>query len=148
MVTRLHNQASDWLEQKGFINEAIRHLFAANEIGRAADLIERYGPARVAESDPSVLQMAEGLSQEMILARPKIGLYQAWFLIIQGRIGKARPLLNELAQQFYSTDPKSGKRWMQTGIASAIAFSLHREALLMIILSPNTSCWRKSQPKS
>jgi LuxR family maltose regulon positive regulatory protein len=122
LVTRLHNQASAWLEQKGFITEAIRHLFAADEIGRAADLIERYGPARLAESDPSVLQMAEGLSQEMILARPKIGLYQAWYLIIQGRIGKARPLLNELGQKLDGTDPKSGKRWMQTVIASAIAF--------------------------
>ena len=122
LVPLLHIGASAWLEQKGLITEAIHHLFAAHEIGRAADLIERDGPARLAESDPSVLQMADSLPQQMILARPKIGLYQAWLLIIQGRIGKARPLLNDMARQLAGTDPKSGQQWIQTVIASALAF--------------------------
>ena len=102
--------------------EAMRHLFAARRLRRAADLIERYGPARLAESDPSVLQMADSLPPEMIIARPKIGLYQAWLLIIQGRIGKALPLLNDLRRQLAGADPNSGQRWMQTIIASALAF--------------------------
>ena len=122
LVPLLHIRASAWLEQKGFITEAIHHLFAAHEIGRAAELIERYGPARLAESDPSVLQMADSLPQEMILARPKIGLYQAWLFITQGRIGKARPLLNDMARQLAGTDPKSGQQWMQTVISLALAF--------------------------
>ena len=122
LVPRLHFRASAWLEQKGFITDAVHHLFAAHEIGRAADLIEHYGPARLTENDPSVLQMADSLPQEMILARPKIGLYQAWLLIIQGRIGKALPLLNDLRRQLAGVDPNSGQRWMQTIIASALAF--------------------------
>ncbi len=122
LVSRLHLRASDWLEQKGYLSDAIHHLFAAHEIGQAADLIERYGPARLAESDPSVLQMADSLPQEMILARPIIGLYQAWFLIIQSRIGEARPLLNDLMRQLAGADPASGQRWMQTVAASALAF--------------------------
>ena len=122
LVPLLHMRASAWLEQKGFITEAIHHLFAAHEIGRAADLIERYGPARLAESDPSVLQLADSLPQDMILARPKIGLYHAWLLIIHSRIGQARPLLNELARQLAGTDPKSEKQWMQAFIAVALAF--------------------------
>ncbi len=52
LVPLLHIRASAWLEQKGFISEAIHHLFAAQEIGRAADLIERYGPARLADERP------------------------------------------------------------------------------------------------
>jgi len=122
LVPHLHIQASAWLEQKGLITEAIYHLFVAQAIDRAADLIERYGPARLAESDPSVLQMADSLSQEMILARPRIGLYRAWLLIIQGQIGKALPLLNEMARQLADADPNSGQQWMQTIIASALAF--------------------------
>jgi LuxR family maltose regulon positive regulatory protein len=122
LIPRLHLRASAWLEQKGFITEAIHHLFAAHEIGRAADLVERYGPVRLAESDPSVLQMADSLPPEMLIARPKIGLYQAWLLIIQGRIAKALPLLNDLARQLDAADPNSGQQWMQTIIASALAF--------------------------
>jgi LuxR family maltose regulon positive regulatory protein len=122
LVPRLHIQASAWLEQQGFITEAIHHLFAAQEIGRAAGLVERYGPARLTEGDPSVMQLADNLPLEMILARPKIGLYQAWFLIIQGRIGKTRSLLNDLGRQLAGPDPHSGQGWMQTIVVLALAF--------------------------
>jgi LuxR family maltose regulon positive regulatory protein len=122
LVPVLHLWASAWLEQKRLVPEAIQHLFAANENDRAADLIERYGPARLAESDPSVLQMADGLPQETVLARPKIGLYRAWLFIIQGRTVKAIPLLKDLERQLAGTDHNSGQQWMQTIIASAVAF--------------------------
>jgi LuxR family transcriptional regulator, maltose regulon positive regulatory protein len=122
LVPILHIRASTWLEQKGYIVQAIQHLFAAEEMDRAVDLIERYAPAYLEDSDPSVLQMADSLPIEMVLARPKIGLYQAWFLIIQGQTRKAIPLLNELARQPGSTYSHSCQSWMQTIITTALAF--------------------------
>jgi LuxR family transcriptional regulator, maltose regulon positive regulatory protein len=122
LVPILHIRASAWLVQKGYIVQAIQHLFAAEEMDRAADLIERYAPAQLEDSDPSVLQTADRLPREMILARPKIGLYQAWFFIIQGKIRKALPLLNELARHPGSTYSNSGQAWMQTLITTALAF--------------------------
>ena len=122
IIPLLHIRASTWLEQKGFISEAIRHLYCANEIGRAADLIGRYGPTRLAENDPSILQMADNLPQEMILARPKIGLYRAWLLITQGQIGKARQLLNKMTSQLSITDAISTQKWMPLVVSLAIAF--------------------------
>jgi LuxR family maltose regulon positive regulatory protein len=122
LIPLLHLRASAWLEQNGLVPEAIHHLFAAHEIGRAADLIERYGPARLAESDPSVLLMADSLPAEMLIARPKIGLYRAWLLIIQGQIAKALPLLHDLERQLADADFNFGQQWMQTIVASALAF--------------------------
>jgi LuxR family maltose regulon positive regulatory protein len=122
LVRRLHIRASAWLEQKGLITEAIHHLFAVQETGRAADLIERYGPARLAQSDVSVFQMADMLPAEMLAARPRLGLYQAWLLILHGHIRSAIPLLNEMARQLAGAPPCSEQRWMQTIIASAQAF--------------------------
>ncbi len=122
LAPRLHIRAADWLEQKGFIGEAVHHLFLADQIDQAADLIEHYGPARLVESDPSVLQMTEDLPQDMVLARPKLGLYQGWLLIIQGRIGKAISLLNDLARQLAVTDSRSGQQWMETFVVVALAF--------------------------
>jgi LuxR family transcriptional regulator, maltose regulon positive regulatory protein len=121
LIPRLHIRASAWLEQSGLITEAIHHLFAIQQIDRAADLIERHGPACLAQSDPSVMQMADSLPPEMLVTRPKIGLYQAWILILHGHISKAIPLLNDIAKQL-SADPNSGPPWMQTIIASALAF--------------------------
>ena len=122
LIPFLHIQASTWLEQKGFITESIQHLFAAQEIDRAAILIECHGPVRLAENDPSVLQMADNLPQEMILARPKIGILQAWLLITHGRIQKALPLLNDLERHLAGTDPNSRQQWMQTIVSLALAF--------------------------
>jgi LuxR family transcriptional regulator, maltose regulon positive regulatory protein len=122
LVPVLHTRAAAWLEQKGLVTEAIQHLMAANEIGQAADLIECYGPSRWAESDPAVIQMADRLPHEVLLARPKIGLYFAWNLIILGFIEKALPLLNDLGNKLSAADANTGQHWMQTIIGLALAF--------------------------
>jgi len=122
LIPLLHIRASTWLEREGYIAEAIHHLFVAKEMGRAADLIERYGPAHWSESDPSVLQMADELPHEMILARPKLGLHQVWLLIVQGRIARALRLMNDLERKLTDTDLESEQSWMQTIISLALAF--------------------------
>ena len=121
LVPILHIRASTWLEQKGFVSEAIEHLFAAHEISQAADLIERYGPARWVERDPSVIQMADNLPPGMLIARPKIGIYQAWYLIVQGRIDKAFPLLSDMARQPIGA-ANSGQQWIETIVRLALVF--------------------------
>ncbi len=122
VIPLLHIRASAWLEQSGLVTEAIHHLFAAGEIDQAADLIERYGPAYLADSDPSVLQMADRLPREALLARPKIGLHRAWHCIVRGNIEEALPLLNDLARELAGTEPKPEQRWMQTVNSLALAF--------------------------
>jgi LuxR family transcriptional regulator, maltose regulon positive regulatory protein len=122
LAPRLHVRASAWLEQNKSIPEAIQHLFAAQEIGQAADLIERCGPVGWEESDPSVMQLADSLPPEILTARPKLGLYQAWRLISQGYIEKALPILRDLAQRFAIQPAGPGQRWMQTMVALALAF--------------------------
>jgi LuxR family maltose regulon positive regulatory protein len=121
-IRLLRIRAAAWLEQNGYISEAIQQLFTAKEIGQAADLIERYGPVSWTESDPSVMRMADSLPPEMLVTRPKIGLYQAWLLICQGNIEKAIPLLTDLAQHLAAAEPDPRLRWMQTFIALALAF--------------------------
>ncbi|MEW6405858.1 MAG: LuxR C-terminal-related transcriptional regulator [Chloroflexota bacterium] len=121
-VAQLLSHAAEWRERDGQVAEAVGYALAAREIGHAADLIERYGPARWAESDPSVMQMADSLPPEILLARPKIGLYQAWLLICQGHVERAIPFLKDLAQQLAAAESSSNLRWMQTMITLAIAF--------------------------
>ncbi len=122
LIPLLHKRASAWLEQNGFIPEAIHHLLAAHENDRAADLIEHYGSLRWAESDLSVVLMADNLPREMLINRPKIGLYQAWLLINQGNIEKAFPILQDMTRHLASADPNSGQKWMQTIVILALAF--------------------------
>lgn len=122
LIPLLHMRASAWLKQNGLITEAIHHLFAAGEIDQAVDLIEQFSPVYLADGDPSVLQMADRLPREALLARPKIGLHQAWHLIIRGRIEEALPLLNDMAQKVAGANAQSEPGWMQTIISLALAF--------------------------
>jgi len=122
IVRLLHLCASTWLEHNGLISEAIYHLFCADKLDRAAGLIEHYGPIYLVENDPSILQMADNLPLEMILTKPKIGVYRAWLLITQGQIGKANQLLDNLASQQSSLDPASPLRWVQTVVSLATTF--------------------------
>jgi len=66
--------------------------------------------------------MADSLPREMLIDRPKIGLYQAWLLINQGLIEKAFPLLNDMARRLTRAGPDSGQQWIETIIRLALAF--------------------------
>jgi len=122
----LHVRASTWLEQNGFIPEAIQHLFSAHEMDQAAELIERYVAIRWAESDPSVALMAESLPTELLITRPKMAFYYAWYLILQGSVEKAIPLLRDIEQQLVLADRNSGQGWIQTLVGLAQAFLASR----------------------
>ncbi len=122
LVHSLHLRASAWLEKNGLIPEAIQHLLAAKELSRAADLIERYGAIRWVDSDLSVIQMADSLPREMLIDRPKIGLYQAWLLINQGFIEKAYPLLIDMEQRLASSEANSRQLWIWMIVRLALAF--------------------------
>jgi LuxR family maltose regulon positive regulatory protein len=121
-VYNLHIIASSWLEQNGLIPEAIHHLLEAGEEGQAADLIERYGPLYWAQNNPSIMQMADTLTREMVVSHPKMGLYQACLHIIQGRIANVSSLLDEIERVLNVMRPDTGKGWMQTMIRLARAF--------------------------
>ncbi len=122
-VPGLHTRAAAWLEQNGHIPEAIHHLLAAHEDGLAADLVEQYGPECWAANDLSVIKMAERLPHAMLLARPKVGLYQSWLYINQGLVEKAYPLLMELEKQFAGSDPNSDLHWVGMIVRSGTGFS-------------------------
>lgn len=122
LVPRLHLRASAWLEQNDFIPQAVQHLISAHEIDLAADLIERFTPTHWLTGDLGVLQMADRLPAEVLIKRPKIGLYQAWYLILQGQIERALPLLLHLADSLGGADRRSNQQWIYTVVHLALSF--------------------------
>jgi LuxR family maltose regulon positive regulatory protein len=122
IIPNLHKSASTWLERHGFIPEAIKHLIAAQEMDLAANLIECYGPVHWAEGDASVVQMSDRLPLEMLIAKPKLGLYHAWLLVNQANIEKAVPLLKDLKQYLSTVESHPGYRWIQTIVKLTMTF--------------------------
>ena len=74
-VPDLHRRASGWHEQNGEPSEAIRHALAAEDFGRAADLIELAIPAmRRSRQEAAVLGWLELLPDEVVRVRPVLSV--------------------------------------------------------------------------
>jgi LuxR family maltose regulon positive regulatory protein len=123
MIPQLHLRASAWYEQNGLVLEAIRHSFSAKDYARAADLMERCGPARWSQSDTSILMLTQQLPQEAFIAHPKLGLYRAWILIANGQMAAAILLLNDLKVRIQGMGDLSPYAWMCVCIDLFLAYT-------------------------
>jgi len=122
LIPSLHVKAAEWLQQNGLIPEAIGHCLTAADFDRAADLIESYGPKYWMENDPSVMGMSDSLPGEMLVSRPRMGIYRAWLYVIQGNILKAMPLLNALSGKLENASAGSEAHWIRMVVNVAFAF--------------------------
>jgi LuxR family maltose regulon positive regulatory protein len=82
----LHRRASAWLEEHGLVSEAIGHALSAEDYERGADLIERVAEATLGRSElVTFLGWVDALPDELVQARPSLGLLHAWALMWSGQ---------------------------------------------------------------
>ncbi|MDQ5827320.1 MAG: helix-turn-helix transcriptional regulator, partial [Chloroflexota bacterium] len=81
-VPALHRRASTWYEQNGLPFEAIRHAFAAEDLGRAAGLVELAARAMLMSSQAETfLGWLKALPDELVRTRPVLSAYYAVALL-------------------------------------------------------------------
>jgi LuxR family maltose regulon positive regulatory protein len=96
----LHQRASVWFEQHGFLAEAFSHALQAGEAERAASLLEPAARAMVLRGESStLLSWLEKLDPAIVDSRPDLLIAQAWAWIIAGQIEKIEPALSTLASR-------------------------------------------------
>jgi LuxR family transcriptional regulator, maltose regulon positive regulatory protein len=95
-VAELHRAAAAWSEDHGLVDDAIRHTMAAGDAVGAARLIERYFDAlfRRAE-DATLARWLAALPAELVRARPRLCLVEAYWALIDGRLETAERLLGD-----------------------------------------------------
>jgi len=85
-VSTLHRRASEWHEQNGFMGEAIEHALSAEDLERAAHLVEQAAEATLMRSEvATLLGWLDALPDELVRARPTLCLFHAWALLLGGR---------------------------------------------------------------
>ena len=99
LVPALHRRAAVWLDQHGPANAAVQHALAGRDFDLAADIIQAHGAERWAASDISFLNLLAQLPPDVLVARPLLGVYRAWTLVLQSRLDEARALLDRLLPQ-------------------------------------------------
>jgi LuxR family maltose regulon positive regulatory protein len=99
IVPELHRRASLWFEQNGWLSEAIEHSLLGQEGERTARLVERYGESPWGRGEAATfLRWLNALSQESLRAHPKLGLRQAFMLMVVNSLAEAQHRLDEVEQ--------------------------------------------------
>ncbi len=86
-VPDLHRRATEWYERNGQRSEAIRHALAAEDLERAADLVELAIPAmRQSRQEATIRRWLEALPHSLIQARPVLSVHYAGALLQFGQL--------------------------------------------------------------
>ena len=83
ITSTLHHRASIWLEQNGWIAEAVEHAFWAQDVERAASLVDQYSePMWMRGELATVLRWLKMLPEDAIRDHPWLGLNYAFILTL------------------------------------------------------------------
>ncbi len=102
-ILLIHNRAADWLEQNGWLAEAVRHALAGSDFERAARIVEQSNRTMLASGElMTLLSTIQVLPEELARSRPWLCIEQIWVYSFAGEIAKAAALLQETEQRFFT----------------------------------------------
>ena len=103
-IKKLHSRASKWYDQKGFVEEALRHALTAGDTSRAVRLLGRHGHTMMNNQQWPRLERCLGmLPRDCVNQDPELLLLEAWVMHIRldmpavvSCLEQVEPLLNNL----------------------------------------------------
>ncbi|MBA3473304.1 MAG: hypothetical protein H0T57_08795 [Rubrobacter sp.] len=118
-VAELHSRASVWYEDNGLEIEAFQHAAAANDVERAARLIEGEGmPLQFRGAGAPVLNWLESLPKTALDARPSLWVTYASTLLFGGQHTAVEQTLQAAEAALQGTEPDEETRDLIGRIAS------------------------------
>ena len=105
-IPALHDRASLWFEQNGFIDEAIEHALQAEDSGRAASLIEEHvDPIWQRGEHTRLRRWLARLPEQLLLSKPHLCILHAWNLFTSGQQDAAEGFLQAAEEALGSGEP-------------------------------------------
>lgn len=107
-IAKLHLRASNWFESHGLVEEAMQHALAADDVERAALLLEQSREEALKTDRRYVLEKWLAVLPEEILQRhPTLLLVRAWMFVHQFRYPVVLSLLDQIEALLASGDEHS-----------------------------------------
>jgi LuxR family maltose regulon positive regulatory protein len=95
-VAELHRRASRWHEEKGLLDQAVKHAQAAGEPERVAQIAERAAGHSLLDARlTTLLRWVETIPQDVLRTHPRLQIYRAWALYMNGHLRAAQEALAE-----------------------------------------------------
>ena len=119
LVQILHQRACNWLLTQGYPEKAVAHSLAANDLERAAEILDSFAMDALIKFDGlSLSQWVSRFSNEMIINRPQLGIYKILFASRYGPINQVEfeikfveDALNEKARNHISAEQEHFIKW-------------------------------------
>jgi len=106
-VNALHRRASQWYEENGLLEPAVKHAQAAGDFARIAVIAEQAATASLLDARlTTLLRWVDVLPQEAQRAHPRLQVYRAWALFMNGHLDAAQHALGD-CRQTLATLPQS-----------------------------------------
>ncbi|TFG64234.1 MAG: helix-turn-helix transcriptional regulator [Spirochaetales bacterium] len=133
-VSALHRRASEWYERNSLPSDAIRHALAADDLGRAAGLIELAGPAMEGSPQASAwFSWVRALPDELVRARPVLSVWYAYALLTRADMEAAESRLKDAEQWLANPSPGmvvvDERQFQSLPAIIAVARAYHAQAL-------------------
>jgi LuxR family maltose regulon positive regulatory protein len=101
LAPELHHRAAAWSEQRGMIDEAIRHSIASEDPASAARLVEEHLGETIRRGEGVILdRWLSMLPEEVVRFRPKLCLAQGWMQLHIGHLDSAERLVEHAERAF------------------------------------------------
>jgi LuxR family maltose regulon positive regulatory protein len=115
----LHRRASQWLEQNGFILDAIRHALLAGDRDRAAQLVAQNGCMLLMAGEVVTLQRWIEAVGSYSQTHPWLAILKAWALALTGHPDQVEPTVQAAERLISPLEPTPEVKIM-LGAAAAV----------------------------
>lgn len=122
-IHELHHRASEWLEQNGFIPEAIQHTLMAQDKERAIRLVEQNGCLLLMAGEVVTLNRWLEAVTPFVPTHPWFAILKGWVLTLTGQQDQVAPVLQNAERLLSSLDSTPIVQIMRGALATAQAHS-------------------------
>ncbi|WP_343225210.1 LuxR C-terminal-related transcriptional regulator [Paenibacillus sp. EZ-K15] len=133
-VSELHRRASEWHERHDLLLEAFQHAIAAQDVDRAARLIEGEGmPLVFRGAIGPVLHWLDSLPKEELDARPALNVMHASAMLMVGRMTGIEPKLQAAETHLHAAEDDYTRDLIGhiASIRATLAVSKHQPDTIM-----------------
>ena len=117
IVPALHRAASDWYAAHDFLEDAVRHAFAAEDSDRAGRLVETALPQmRRQRRDGLLLQWLRALPEDVVRPNPVLSMSVGWAAMVAGDLDEVDRRLDDAERALAegANDPAQAAKWIDT----------------------------------
>jgi ATP/maltotriose-dependent transcriptional regulator MalT len=128
-VTVLHRAAAAWHQEHDLTDDAVRHALAAGDAAWAGQLIEQHFDATFQQGQRATIhRWLAMLPADLVPARPRLGLAQAWMAVVGGHVEAADRALDAAEQ----ASARAGEEPFVPSVGRGASLLAHTSAAITI----------------